>query len=108
MSDNDLVKANNYILTINKSMEKISANIKELLSTDIKETDDVSEIKFRYETILSKKQLYTSNLEKELSAREIEKFKSFNKSTLRINIKTFKGYNCNTDIYTFKSEFNKV
>ena len=42
------------------------------------------------------------------ASREIDKFKSFKQANLNINLKKFTGYESSTDIFTFRSNFEKL
>ena len=60
--------------------------------------DEIRTLKDRYENIIEAKETYYNNLNSEDKSREIEKQKSFNKSTLGINLGKFKDYSSTLDI----------
>ena len=62
----------------------------------------------RYEHLIQLKSTYVTMLNEEITQREIEKQKNFNKSALNIKLAKFKGYDSNYDIYTFQDEFKKL
>jgi len=53
-------------------------------------------------------QKISQDLDTEFNNREIGKFESFNKSHLNIKLPKFKGYSIVIDIYSFKSDFDKL
>ena len=55
-----------------------------------------------------KMKLFLKDLDKIISARDISEKKLKNSATLKIELKKFKGYDSDVDIYTFKSEFKKL
>ena len=58
--------------------------------------------------MLTEQAKYIDLVHLEFDAREIEKQKSFKKSSLNINIAKFKGYDSECDVYTFQDEFEKL
>ena len=51
---------------------------------------------------------YLTNLSKVISDRDISEKKLKNSASLKIELKKFKGYDSDMDVYTFKSEFKKL
>ena len=68
----------------------------------------VSAKKKAYEKVITLKDLYKKNLDEEVKSRELEELKEFNKAQLGLKMPKFSGYKSNKDIYTFKSEFEKL
>ena len=54
------------------------------------------------------KATYQSELEKEISNRDLSANKLRNASLLNIELPRFKGYNSALDIYTFQTECNAI
>ena len=90
-----------------KKVETLSKHIQQIIELGA-DMPEVKEIKEGYEGIVDAKENYYSSLNSEDKSREIEKQKSFNKSSLGIKLDKFKGYNSNIDVYTFKDQFEKV
>ena len=106
-SNEDITKRKKEYPDQNKKVDTISKYIQQVIELGEKAAE-VKTLKDRYERIIEVKETYYNNLNSEDKSREIEKQKSFNKSTLGINFGKFKGYSSNLDIYSFKDQFEKV
>ena len=73
-------------------------------------TDDatVDDIKQKYDDVVKSKENYVTDLKKAIAERDLDKEDIFKESTLNIKLSKFKGYGSATDIYTFKSDFEKL
>ena len=61
-----------------------------------------------YDGLMGFKTTYKTSLEAEVKSREIEKQKSFSTSTISIKLEKFKGFASELDVYSFRSEFEKL
>ena len=61
-----------------------------------------------YKDVKAKKSLLASKVKSAIQSGEVMKFKSFDEAKLGIDLQKFSGYESKTDIYTFKSEFEKI
>ena len=61
-----------------------------------------------YNELVVEKESYERYISNEITKREIAKEKSFQVSTLNINLNKFKGYGSELDIYSFQYEFEKL
>ena len=92
-----------------KMMENLSKRFRELLessSTEIE--DDINNISHLYKELVAENEIYIHSLEKQIKIRELNKQDLFKESNLNIKLSKFKGYESQTDIYTFQSEFEKL
>eukprot|EP00794_Sanderia_malayensis_P016337 gene16337-17974_t len=62
----------------------------------------------QYSKIKSRKAEFTSSVHAVIEKREVLKHKSFNEMKLNIDLKKFSGYDSAIDIYSFKSNFEKL
>ena len=62
----------------------------------------------RYNALLTSRNQYVAKVKKAVQDREIAKEQSFKTSSLNIKLEKFKGYTSDSDIYTFKSDFEKL
>eukprot|EP00794_Sanderia_malayensis_P001140 gene1140-500_t len=62
----------------------------------------------QYSKVKSRKAEFTSTVHALIEKREVLKHKSFNEMKLNIDLKKFSGYDSAIDIYSFKSNFEKL
>ena len=67
-----------------------------------------ADIDERYRQLTSLKETFENSVRKLNENRELNKHSLFNESKLNIQLNKFKGYDSRTDIYTFKSNFEKI
>ena len=99
------------ISSYNAKMEKIAESYKEILKTPINSADilmDIKRIGENYVKLETLKQMFKDKLHKEISVRELDKDVKFNKHQLNIQLEKFTGYDASSDVYTFRSNFEKV
>ncbi|MEM7375622.1 MAG: hypothetical protein AAF587_43925 [Bacteroidota bacterium] len=94
-----------------KTFRSIAANYHELLkssSSNEKLSSLISDIGERYMKLNRTRGDFLDSLNDLFASREIDKFKSFKEANLNINLKKFTGYESTTDVYTFRSNFEKL
>jgi len=107
--DEVILQAKTNKTEINRSMEKLSKQITDILKLPNCGKDiEIDRIRNRYEVLCTKKATFIHEVEQELASREIEKCKLFKESMLNIKLQKFKGYSSSIDIYTFQSLFEKL
>ena len=110
VDNDDIIKEKNQLGELNKSVHRISSQLKELLlhSEKFGYDDVIDNIQKRYEKLVSSKNDFLKLLEYEHSSREIEKHGLFKESLLSIKVSKFKGYSSSTDVFTFQNNFEKL
>ena len=106
-SNDESMRRKNDLPQHTKDVQMVSKIIQDIVSAGETEAE-VQRYRQRYEKLLSSKTAYVDSVHKEFDRREIEKGKSFKKSSLGIKLKPFKGYESVSDIYTFQDEFEKL
>ena len=93
-----------------KQIQSISKMLMELYEKSINEEMNkvVDQLNKRYEVLLKLKSIDVKKVNDEMKAREIDKKKAFNTSLLNIKMSKFKGFESNCDVYTFKTQFEKL
>ena len=82
---------NNLNKQISK-LDNISKNLKEVIENASEDKEIViDELSKSYKDLISDKELYTFNIEKEMESRELHKLKTFKASCLNIKLPKFKG-----------------
>ena len=110
LSDDDVSKRRTDLAQDSKDVNLLAASVKDLIdyATDDASIKIVKDQKHKYEKLLSIRDLYETRLLAEVKSRELDEKKAFNKSKLNIKLPKFKGYESSQDIYTFKSNFEKI
>ena len=90
-----------------RESQSILKYIQEIVEAGERE-ETVKMIQGRYDELLTSQATYITLVHAEFNSREIEKQKSFKKSLLNIKISKFKGYESESDVYTFQDEFEKL
>ena len=107
-----LLQMKNEIKESNNKMDRLSSRIKDLLSLtqawDLEQEEAVRKITADYQHLVTRKKEYCTFIKEECSRRELSKEESFKTSNLNIKLQKFRGYESSADIYTFRSEFEKV
>lgn len=68
----------------------------------------IADIDERYRQLTSLKETFENSVRKLNENKELNKHSLFNESKLNIQLNKFKSYDSRTDIYTFKSNFEKI
>ena len=96
IEDEHLLQMKNEIKENNNKMDRLSSRIKDFLSLtqawDLEQEEAIRKITADYQHLLTQK----------------EEEESFKTSNLNIKLQKFRGYESSADIYTFRSEFEKV
>ena len=106
-----LLEWRTMISSYNTKMEKIAESYKEILKIPINNADilmDIKRIGENYVKLETLKQKFQDKLHKEISVRELDKDVKFNKHQLNIQLEKFTGYDATSDVYTFRSNFEKI
>ena len=93
-------------------MDQLSTKFQKCLETipDDYENKDtqINSMITHYNDLVRHKELYEKFVQFEIHDREILKEKSFQLTSLNINLSKFSGYDSDIDIYTFQREFDKL
>ena len=112
ISNEEIVLLKDKLPESEVKLERCSNKLKELLKVvpdNYPNKERVTiDLTVRYNALLESKVTYTNALAKEIQDREIAKEQSFKISSLNIKLEKFKGYTSDSDIYTFKSDFEKL
>ena len=112
IEDEHLLQMKNEIKENNNKMDRLSSRIKDLLSLtqawDLEQEEAIRKITADYQHLVTRKNEYCTFIKEECSRRELSKEESFKISNLNIKLQKFRGYESSADIYTFRSEFEKV
>ena len=95
-----------------REAERLSVKFQKLLET-IPDNypgkfDIINKLTASYNTVMSCKDNYKITLAKEVKSRELEKVKSFSASSINIKLDKFKGFASELDVYSFRTEFEKI
>lgn len=110
-SDDDLFKWRSELQLQLTKFDKLADYYKDILQSPITDADRLVEIKNigeRYDKLCTIKRNFAKSLSNEISIRELDKDRTFNKSLLNIKLEKFGGYESKTDYYTFRSNFEKI
>jgi hypothetical protein len=110
LTDDDVSKRRTDLSQDLKDVNELAATFSDMIDSG---SDDASlqvikDKKQLYEKLLSIRDMYEAKLQEEVKERELDEKKAFNKSKLNIKLPKFKGYDSSQDIYTFKSNFEKI
>ena len=112
IEDEHLLQMKNKIKENNNKMDRLSSRIKNLLSLkqawDLEQEEAIRNIYAVYQRLITRKNEYCTFIKEECSRKELSKEESFKTSNLKIKLQKLRGYEFSADIYTFRSEFEKV
>ena len=112
IEDEHLLQMENEIKENNNKMGRLSSRIKNLLSMkqawDLEQEEAIRKIYADYQHLITRENEYCTFINEECSRKELSKEESFKTSNLKIKLQKFRGYESSADIYTFRSEFEKV
>ena len=93
-------------------MEQLSKKFQKYLETipdDFHdEEENIDTLSIQYDDLIKHKESYEKFIQCEIHERELSKEKSFQVSSLNINLSKFNGFDSEIDIYTFQREFEKL
>ena len=75
---------------------------------DLEQEEAIRKIYADYQHLITRENEYCTFINEECSRKELSKEESFKTSNLKIKLQKFRGYESSADIYTFRSEFEKV
>ena len=108
-SDTDVKRRRRDLETQLKDMKALSSLFKDLVeSSDESTSEKITQLHSRYKSLQSYQSLYIELLNKTINDREFDKHETFKSSLLNIKLPKFNGYQCSTDIYTFRQNFEKL
>ena len=112
LSDEDLIEMKKRLPAIQQRIDNFSGKYKELLKL-VPDREGVRRTKLDslandYDIMLNEHAKYQTLLQRESNAREINKEKKFQTSSLKINVPKFKGYDSSLDFYSFKDKFEQL
>lgn len=112
VTDEELNRRHKDLPENKAKVEKLSQkfqNALEIMPENYPESVKVVEtISENYNNLLKDKDKYVRFVEMEMKKREILKQNKFETSSLNIKLPKFSGYNSELDIYSFKSQFEKL
>lgn len=112
LDDSQILEKKKNIEKIDKEfnviMEKFTELVKEIPGKYDKEENVLNKVRKIKDDLMIVKATYQSELDKEISNRDLSAHKLQNASLLNIKLPRFKGYNSTLDIYTFQTEFEKL
>ena len=110
LDEKDLIRRNKSLFELENKIKIISDKFPEMLSYCTSEKDDELVEKFKkwYASLAPKIKSYSTLIKKRVDELELDKEDVFKASNLNIKLERFKGYSSPVDIYTFKSEFEKI
>ena len=94
-----------------KKFEKIAEKYEEMLvvvSSCHEVNAGIADVGNRYAKLTLLKNKFASTLKNEVMKRELNKHELFKETRLNIKLAKFSGYDSQSDIYTFQSEFEKL
>ena len=109
--DQQLLQARSELTNYDKKLHTIADRYERLLKFPVSNetlSKLIKDIGIRYASVKKKKSTFASEIQSAITSREVIKFKSFDEAKLGIDLKKFAGYDSIIDIYTFKSDFEKV
>ena len=107
LSDEELLAKSKDVTEFQRKLDAIWAKISEMMKLNV-DGNAVDQIQERYRELVNLKKDFVVDLQEEVSKREIKKKENFKKSKLNINLQKFAGYSSAVDIYTFKTDFEKL
>jgi len=90
-------------------LNRLSSMFKEVIeSSTSADSTTINPLRDRYKKLLSSHATYSKHLQSLFEEREIEKRDLFQTSLLNIKLDKFNGYTSTADIYTFRTNFEKL
>ena len=112
VTDEELWEAKKHLPIMQKQTESMCDKYKallEIIPDSVSQKDrKLNELSDKYRSLLSADKDFRERLDAEMKKRELTKEKSFETSTLKINLPKFGGYDSKIDVYTFQENFEKV
>ena len=106
VSYEELLRRKSELPTNLKKLESIASMFKDVLQNNVQ--TDLDNIMDSYHELNFYKESYCKKLWKEIEENDILKHESLDSIKLNIKIDKFYGYDSSVDIFTFKSNFEKV
>ena len=106
VSYEELLRRKSELPTNLKKLESIASMFKDVLQNNVQ--TDLDNIMDSYHELNFYKESYCKKLWKEIEKNDILKHESLDSIKLNIKIDKFYGYDSSVDIFTFKSNFEKV
>ena len=94
-----------------QTMQQLTSMMQEIVKSNVSTVElksDIQKLIKEYQKFEKQHQKYANQLKHKANTREVKKYKVFQQSQLNIKLEKFQGYNSSLNIYTFKSEFEKL
>ena len=94
-----------------QTMQQLTSLMQEIVKGNVLTVElksDIQKLEKEYKKFEKQHQKYVNQLKDKANTRKVEKYKVFQQSQLNIKLEKFQGYNSSLDIYTFKSEYEKL
>ena len=94
-----------------QTMQQLTSLMQEIVKGNVLTVElksDIQKLEKEYKKFEKQHQKYVNQLKDKANTRKVEKYKVFQQSQLNIKLEKFQGYNSSLDIYTFKSELEKL
>ena len=110
--DEELFRRNKEMSENSSKFESLSKKYQQFLETVPDTYTDrrnvTNAITESYEEVAERKSEYEKFVKEEMSTRELLKQAAFKSTNLNIDLKKYKGYDSDLDVFTFQSEFEKL
>ena len=109
--DDAIIRRKEELKQNTQTMQELTSRIQEIVKSNVSTVElksDIQKLIKEYDKFEKQHQKYVNQLKHEANTREVKKYKVFQQSQLNIKFEKFQGCNSSLDIYTFKSEFEKL
>ena len=109
--DDAIIRRKEELKQNTQTMQELTSRIQEIVKSNVSTVElksDIQKLIKEYDKFEKQHQKYVNQLKHEANTREVKKYKVFQQSQLNVKLEKFQGYNSSLDIYTFKSEFEKL
>ena len=109
--DDTIIRRKEELKQNTQTMQELTSTMQKIVKSNVSTVEsksDTQKLIKEQEKFEKQHQKYVNQLKHEANTREVEKYKVFQQSQLNIKFEKFQGCNSSLDIYTFKSEFEKL
>ena len=109
--DDAIIRRKEELKQNTQTMQQLTSMMQGIVKSNMSTVElksDIQKLIKEFEKFEKQHQKYVNQLKHEANTREAEKYKVFQQSQLNIKSEKFQGYNSGLDIYTFKSEYEKL
>ena len=105
----ELIQAEKNQQNNRQASDNLTKQMEKILSCEDHFTEDqINDLNTTYNKLSKLKTIYFDKLQHVIKTKEINKEQKFQVNKLNIELSKFKGYDSSSDIYTFKSDFEKL